>query len=178
MANSNTGQTRRRWVWFRPQQLGRARAQEGVRGLGQTLALPHHSLPQLPCLLRRGRPASHRHVPIMQAPTPSQRPPAGASGKNAQRPQLCPRTRASIVRSCQRGPAGLGSGSQPGPELQQAVSTRQLALNSLRRFQGPQASRQTTEGSSLWLPPHHPDPSASSISSHCPGAAACLPLLP
>lgn len=73
------------------------------------------------------------------------------------------------------GPAGLGRGSQPGPELQQAVSTRQLALNSLRRFPGPQASRQTTEGPSLWLPPHHPDPSASSVSSHCPWGSGMSP---
>lgn len=70
MANSNTGQTRRPWVWFWPQQPGRARAQEGVRGLGQTLVLPHHSLPQLPCLLRRGRPASHRHAASCRPPPP------------------------------------------------------------------------------------------------------------
>lgn len=58
-------------------------------GLGNLTGLPHP-----------GFPASHHHVPTMQAPAPFQCPPAGTSEKNSQRPQLCPQTRMFIVCSC------------------------------------------------------------------------------
>lgn len=84
----------------------------GSEGSGQ----PHWPTPSwLPCF--------SPPCPTMQAPAPSQCSPAATSEKNTQRPRLCPQTRMFIVCSCQRGPAGLGSRSQPGPNQQQAVST-------------------------------------------------------
>ena len=72
----------------------------------------------------------------------------------------------------------LGCGAQPSPKPQKAMSTGSVRLNSAWRPQGPWASRQAPKGSFFQLPPCHPDPSTSSISFHCPGSAAWLPLPP
>lgn len=82
----------------------------------------------LPCFSRPGT--------RLAGPCPSQHPPAGALGKNAQRPRLCPRTRASIVRICQRGPAGLGNMSQPGLKAQQ-LHPPAACINPLQGPRGP-----------------------------------------
>ena len=143
-----------------PQQLGQARAQEGVRGLA---------------FLAPGFPACFSPpCSPMQAPTPSQCPPAGTSGNNTQRPRLCPQTRVFIVSSCQRGPAGLGSRSQPGPSQQQAVSKGGSHLTLCGGLGGPQASRWTTEGSSLQVSPRCPNSKTSSVSSDCHGVQRAL----
>ena len=68
--------------------------------------------------------------------------------------------------------------SQPSPKPQKAMSTGSVHLNSAWRPQGPWASRQAPKGSFFQLRPCHPDPSTSSISFHCPGSAAWLPLPP
>lgn len=144
--------------------MGSPTQQLGQRG--PSLSSSRSQPAALPCF---SRPGTH-----LAGPCPSQHPPAGALGKNAQRPRLCPRTRASIVRICQRGPAGLGNMSQPGLKAQQ-LHPPAACINPL---QGPRGPWDGGWGGADHRGSSHPHSSTCSVSSHGRRASACLPLPP
>lgn len=126
---------------------GQARAQERVRGLGQPLTPPQ---PGCPACRRRGRPASHRHSPSCR-PLPPPRVLQLVLQGRMHKGHGCVHKHGRPLSAAAGGARWAGSGGQPGPKPQRAVSTRGLPLTLCGGPGGP--GKQATEGSPSGLLP-------------------------